>query len=90
MITIENELPAVETAVVRSAVQTAYTTAHGRVVPLLEPGCEYTTKSYRCTATNELPVVASSRGKVRSGDGRHDRSRGVVPVQRPGCEFMMK
>ena len=88
MITIENELPAAETAVVRSAVTTAYTTAHGRVVPLLQPGCEYKTKSYRCTATNELPVVASSRGKVRREDGRHDRSRGVVPLFRPRCEFM--
>ena len=90
MITIENEFFAVEAAGVRSAVQRADTTAHGRVVPLLEPGCEYTTKSCRCTATNELPVVACSRGKVCSGDGRHDGSRGVVPVQRPRCEFMMK
>ena len=84
MMTIENELPAVETARVRSAVQTAGTTAHGRVVSLLEPGCEYTTKSYRCTAINELPVVASASEKVRRGDGRHDCSRGAVPLLRPG------
>ena len=78
------------TARVRAAMQTADTTAHGKVVPLLEPGCEYTTKSYRCTANNELPVVPPVRGKVRRGDGRHNCSREVVPLLRPGCEFTME
>ena len=90
MITIENELPAVDTTGVMSAVQRTDTTGHWRGFPLLEPGCQYTIKSYRCTTTNELPVVEITTGEVRGLDVRHDCSRGVIPLLRPRCEFPMK
>ena len=90
MIAIENVLAAVEAAGVRSPVQTADTTANWEVVSHLEPVGEYSKKSYRCTTTNEMTVVAVARGEVRRGNVRHDCSRGVVPRLQPQHLFPIK
>ena len=90
MIAIENVLAAVDAAGVRSPVQTADTTDHWEVVSLLESVGEHSNKSYRCTTTNDLTVVAAVWGKIRRGNGRHDCSRGVVPRLRPQHQFPIK